>query len=162
MCMLSIAILTILTILLCYVFRYSYSTYKQFKHISSLDGFLPNPNILIGHLWIMFVVFFEQGLRGMESKYCIPDIFAIYWCVYIYKFLFDVVQSACAKKAREQPYNDLGYIALWMGNILVGFPIIIVTRTEIAREILSKKKYVRKSFLYYILQDLLGNGLITR
>ena len=59
----SIAICAIIIILLCYIFRSSYSTYKQFKRISSLDGFLPNPNILIGHIWILIEVFFRYGLR---------------------------------------------------------------------------------------------------
>lgn len=60
---------------------------------------------------------------------------------------------------KTYPYKDCGYMGLWAGNLLFGYPAIVLTRTEIYREIFSSKEHVNRSSIYVLGEYPFGAGL---
>lgn len=63
--------------------------------------------------------------------------------------------------SKSEPIARKGVLGLWLGNPLFGWPVIVPTRTEVLKPLLSTKERIDKSFIYRMFLDLLGCGLIS-
>lgn len=58
----------LLFIFLIVLSKHVFRNFKLYQKVSKLDGFIPNPSILFGHLWF-WVIGFKLNLEGLEGEY---------------------------------------------------------------------------------------------
>lgn len=110
-----------------------YKKYKIYKRYSSLKGFHPSSSLLFGDLPIIFNAYLN-GAQGFE----------------IARPLLDV--------SKEDKYQKCGYMALWVGNFILGYPLIVCTGSEVSKLILSSNRVLEKAYSYRFLHFVLGTN----
>lgn len=118
-------------------FKFATRNIKSYLQISKLKGFHTNPSILIGHARLLTIAI-KLNLRGLEAGKVVGMV------------------------GRTAPFKECGYIAGWLGNPIIGCPVLIPTRAELIKEVLGNKAYVQKSILYCITNIAFGRGLLNR
>lgn len=63
--------------------------------------------------------------------------------------------------SKSEPIATKGVLGLWLGNPIFGWPVVVPTRTEVLKPLLTTKERIDKSFIYRMFLDLLGCGLIS-